>query len=45
MEESNKWISLEEIKTFAERANISVEEEIKHFEDMGFAVIDFSKQK
>lgn len=42
MEKYTKWINLEEVKTFAERNNITVEEEIKRFKEMGFVVIDFS---
>ena len=44
MEKYTKWINLEEVKIFAERNNITVEEEIKHFKEMGFVVIDFSKE-
>ena len=42
MEKYTKRINLEEVKTFAERNNITVEEEIKRFKEMGFVVIDFS---
>ena len=38
-----RWISLEEAKIFAERNNITLEEEIKALEAMGFTVIDFKK--
>ena len=38
------WISLEEAKEFAKRANITLEEEIKHLNDKGFAVVDFNNK-
>ena len=36
------WMSLEEAKEFAKRANITLEEEIKYLNDKEFAVIDLN---
>jgi hypothetical protein len=35
------WMSLDEAKRFAEWGGITLEEEIKRLNDMGFAVVDF----
>ena len=36
------WMSLEEAKIFAERNSITLEEEIKALNDIGFAVVDLN---